>query len=64
MSYAIAQNAVTGTVTDENGEGIPGANIIIKGTSQGTITDMDGGFSINASSSDVLSCYLCWIFNC
>ena len=54
MSYAIAQNAVTGTVTDDNGEGIPGANIIIKGTSQGTITDMDGGFSINASSSDVL----------
>ena len=42
MSYAIAQSAVTGTVTDENGEGIPGANIVIKGTSQGTITDIDG----------------------
>ena len=54
MSYAIAQNAVTGTVTDDNGQGIPGANIIIKGTSQGTITDIDGGFSVNASSSDVL----------
>ena len=54
MSYAIAQSAVTGTVTDENGEGIPGANIVIKGTSQGTITDIDGAFSINASSSDVL----------
>ena len=54
LSYAMAQSAVTGTVTDENGEGIPGANIIIKGTSQGTITDMDGGFALNASSSDVL----------
>ena len=54
MSYAVAQNAVTGSVTDENGEGIPGANIVIKGTSQGTITDIDGAFSINASSSDVL----------
>ena len=54
LSYAVAQSAVTGTVTDENGEGIPGANIIIKGTSQGTITDMDGGFALNASSSDVL----------
>ena len=54
MSYSVAQNAVTGTVTDENGEGVPGANIIIKGTSNGTITDMDGGFTLNASSSDVL----------
>ena len=40
MSYALAQSAVTGTVTDENGEGIPGANIVIKGTSNGTITDI------------------------
>ena len=54
MSYAIAQSAVTGTVTDENGEGIPGANIVVKGTSQGTITDMNGDFALNASSSDVL----------
>ena len=44
LSYAVAQSAVTGTVTDENGEGIPGANIIIKGTSQGTITINQLGF--------------------
>ena len=30
-SYLLAQSAVTGKVTDENGDGIPGANIIIKG---------------------------------
>ncbi len=54
MSYVLAQSAVTGTVTDENGEGIPGANIVIKGTSNGTITDMNGDFALNASSSDVL----------
>ena len=54
MSYALAQSAVTGTVTDENGEGIPGANIVIKGTSNGTITDMNGDFALNASSDDVL----------
>jgi len=54
MSLAIAQNAVTGTVTDQNGLGIPGANVIVKGTSRGTITDIDGGFSIEVSSSDVL----------
>ena len=54
LSYAVAQNAVTGTVTDENGEGVPGANVIIKGTSRGTITDMDGAYSLDAASSDVL----------
>lgn len=36
------------------GEGLPGVNVIIKGTSIGTITDMDGNYSINASSEDVL----------
>ena len=46
MSYALAQSAVTGTVTDENG-GIPGANIVIKSTSNGTITDMNGDFALN-----------------
>ena len=50
----MAQSAVTGKVTDENGNGVPGANIIIKGTSSGTITDIDGNFSINTSSSNIL----------
>ena len=54
MSYVLAQSAVTGKVTDENGEGIPGANIVIKGTSNGTITDINGDFALNASSDDVL----------
>ena len=53
-SYLMAQSSVTGKVTDENGNGVPGANIIIKGTSSGTITDIDGNFSINTSSSDIL----------
>ena len=54
MSYSIAQNAVTGTVTDENGDGIPGANIIVKGTRTGSVTDFDGNYSLNAGSGDVL----------
>lgn len=41
---------VTGKVTDENGEPLPGATVIIKGTSNGTITDMDGNFSLNVPS--------------
>lgn len=37
---------VTGEVTDENGQTIPGVNVLAKGTSVGTITDIDGKFSI------------------
>lgn len=38
---------VTGTVVDELGEPVIGANILIKGTTTGTITDLDGNFSIS-----------------
>ena len=37
---------VTGTVTDENGEPLPGLSIIIKGTTDGTVTNLEGGYSI------------------
>lgn len=43
---------VTGNVKDENGEPIPGVNIIEKGTTNGTVTEADGAFRINVSSSD------------
>lgn len=52
---AVAQTqVVTGTVTDGGGSPIPGANIIIKGTTNGTSTDGEGQFSIEASPDDVL----------
>lgn len=46
---AMAQNAFTvkGTVTAESGEGLPGASVILKGTSTGTTTDVDGKYSLN-----------------
>jgi len=37
---------VSGKVTDEKGEGLPGVNIMVKGTQQGQITDIDGAFSM------------------
>lgn len=37
---------VTGSVTDENSESLPGVNVIVKGTTVGTITDVDGNFKI------------------
>ncbi len=42
-----AQRAVTGRVTDETGQPVPGVNIYLEGTSVGTISDPDGNFSIN-----------------
>ena len=45
-SLAYAQNTVSGKITDENGEGIPGVNIQIKGTTVGTVTDIEGNFTI------------------
>ena len=45
---------VTGIVKDENGEPIIGANIQVVGKSAGTITDMNGRFSISASANSTL----------
>lgn len=42
----LQQQSVSGTVKDESGEPVPGATVFIKGTSKGTITDMDGKFSL------------------
>lgn len=49
-SYMVLQQSgrvVTGTVTDKAGEPIIGANVLVKGTSQGIITDLDGNFTLN-----------------
>lgn len=45
---------VTGSVLDEDGAPLPGASIVIKGTTTGTTTDFDGNFTIEASMGDVL----------
>jgi len=42
-----AQKSVTGRVTDTSGEPLPGVNVFISGTTQGTITDGSGRFSLN-----------------
>jgi TonB-linked SusC/RagA family outer membrane protein len=54
----IAQNnySLSGTVVSAADQmGIPGANVIVKGTATGAITDFDGKFTLNVSSGDVLS---------
>jgi TonB-linked SusC/RagA family outer membrane protein len=47
MAAAFAQNSVRGTVTDENGMEMPGVTVLIKGTSTGTITDVEGNYRLN-----------------
>ncbi len=46
---------VSGTVTDNSGEPIIGANVIVKGTTNGTITDFDGNFSLEVPMDATLS---------
>ncbi|MEQ8217817.1 MAG: TonB-dependent receptor [Arenibacter sp.] len=45
---------VSGSVLDEEGTPLPGASIVIKGTTTGTTTDFDGNFTIEASMGDIL----------
>ncbi|HBG56660.1 MAG TPA: SusC/RagA family TonB-linked outer membrane protein, partial [Porphyromonadaceae bacterium] len=49
-----AQTQVRGTVVDDAGEPVIGATIQIKGTSQGTVTDFDGNFSLSAPAGGTL----------
>lgn len=48
------QRNVTGIVTDQAGQFIPGVTVVVKGTTSGTITNINGEFQIQASSQDVL----------
>jgi len=55
MGITMAQKTVTGKVTDEEGESLIGVSILVKGTGSGTVTDLDGSFSINVpEESNVL----------
>lgn len=51
---ALAQGKVTGTVSDEEGEPLIGASVIVEGASGGVITDIDGRFNIQASPGQTL----------
>jgi len=52
---AVAQKMVSGTVKDAaNGDALIGANVLVKGSGTGTITDIDGTYSLKASEGDVL----------
>ena len=48
------QKTVSGKVTDNSGEGIPGVNVVIKGTTIGSITDFDGNYQVSVEENSTL----------
>lgn len=57
MSVALSQDfKVTGKVLDESNEPLPGATVVIKGTTKGVITDFDGNYDLTCSKDDILQC--------
>jgi hypothetical protein len=55
MAGAYAQDVtVKGKVNDEQGQGLPGVSVVAKGTSVGTVTDMEGNYTVNVPGSTTL----------
>ena len=54
LSIAAQEYTITGVVTDHEGLTIPGASVSVKNTTRGTITDLDGKYSIAVSKGEVL----------
>jgi hypothetical protein len=53
FANTLAQS-VKGKITDDKGQGLPGVNILVKGTSVGTTSDVNGVYSVNAGKSATL----------
>ncbi len=53
-SFCFSQQTVTGLITDSDGSPLPGVNIIIKGTNNGTTSDFDGKYSIEVTPENTL----------
>ena len=54
LEIVIQTRNVSGKVTDEEGEGLPGVNVIEKASGNGTVTDIDGEFSLNVNEGVIL----------
>ena len=54
FSLTATAQQITGSVSDDNGIPLPGASIVIEGTSDGTTTNFDGNFTIDASQGSTL----------
>lgn len=55
VEVTLQNRKITGTIVDQNGEPIIGANVLQKGTTNGTITNIDGCFTLNCPAGALLS---------
>ena len=55
FGMSFAQSTIKGTVNDETGEPVIGASVKVQGTNDGAITDLDGNFTVKASSNATLN---------
>ena len=49
VGFTLAQRTISGTITDDSGETLIGASVVAKGTTVGTITEIDGTYSLNVA---------------
>lgn len=54
ITCLIAQRTVSGKVTDDSGQGLPGVNVLIKGTTTGAQTDLDGNYRLSVDENATL----------
>jgi len=54
FSFSLSAQQISGSVSDENGDPLPGASIVVDGSSRGVTSDFDGNFTIAASNGDKL----------
>ncbi|MFY0654547.1 MAG: TonB-dependent receptor [Cyclobacteriaceae bacterium] len=50
----LADVEISGKITDENGQGLPGASVVVKGTTNGATTDLDGNYNLNIPEDALL----------
>ena len=61
LPLMFAQSVVTGTVKDASGENLIGVNVIVKGTSTGVSTNVNGEFSIRVSDASATLEFSTWV---
>lgn len=52
LGITMAQRTITGTVTDDSGEALIGASVLVKGSTTGTVTDIDGSYSLDVPDGE------------
>lgn len=55
LAASAQERTLTGTISSDEGEALPGASVLVKGTSTGTISDLDGNYSLNIPENAIVS---------